>query len=282
MQTLNKWYKTIGLGPLLIAMAAILVIMAADLSYLEPVAGSGLWGGFVAFFVRSILGVSGWFGNSYGWGIVVFTILIRFVILPLMVYQVDSMQKMQSIQADLKALQAKYPGKDTESRQLLAGAQQALYKEHGVSPFASMLPLLVQMPVLIALYQGIQHSHILRSGSFFWLNLGQRDPYFILPILAALFTFISSWLSTQANPQQTTMTKVMPYLFPFVIFFTAVAVPAAISVYLVVGNIFQTFQTFYLQNPFRMRREREAARQLEKEMARKVKKAQRGKKKKKR
>ncbi|GAO99141.1 membrane protein insertase YidC [Fructobacillus ficulneus] len=278
MTRLRKWITTIGFLPLLLASVAIVGIVLADLSYTGHVAGNGLWGGFVGLFIRSILGVSSWFSSSYGLGIIVFTILVRFVILPLMVYQIDSMKKMQSVQGEIKALQDQYPGRDTESRQLLAAAQQALYKERGISPFASMLPLLVQMPVLIALYQGIHNSPVLRSGEFLWLNLGKQDPYFILPILAALFTFGSSWLSTQANPQQNAMTKVMPFIFPFVILLTALAVPAAVSLYWVVGNLFQMIQTFFLQNPFKLKQEREAALRLEKEKARKIKKAQRSKK----
>ncbi|MCK8617526.1 membrane protein insertase YidC [Fructobacillus sp. M158] len=278
MAKINKWVKTIGWLPLLLAGLAIVGIIAGDLSYDGHVPGTGLWGGFVAFFIRSILGVSSWFSASYGMGIVLFTIFIRFFILPLMVYQMDSMKKMQVLQPQLKVLQEKYAGRDTETRTLLAQEQQALYKEHGVSPFASMLPLLVQMPVLIALYQGIHNSSVLRSGSFLWLNLGNQDPYFVLPVLAALFTFGSSWLSTQANPQQNAMTKILPFVFPFIIFFTSLAVPSAVSLYWVVGNLFQMIQTFFLQNPFKLKKEREAAREKEKARARKLRKATRSKK----
>ncbi|MBS9338718.1 membrane protein insertase YidC [Fructobacillus sp. M2-14] len=280
MARLKKWYQIIGWFPLLLAILALVGIVTANHSYSAPIAGSGIWGTFVAFFIRSILGVASWFNTSYGLGIVIFTIFVRFLVLPLMVYQMDSMKKMQGMQDEIKALQEKYSSKDTETRTLLAQEQQALYKEHGVSPFASMLPLLVQMPVLIALYQGIHNSPVLRSGSFLWLNLGQSDPYIILPVLAALFTFGSSFLSTMANPQQNGFTKVLPFVFPFIIFFTSLALPSAVSLYWVVSNLFQMIQTFFLQNPFKMRAERKAARELEKAKARKVRKATRSKKKK--
>lgn len=279
MQRINKWVKVVGVVPLVLAVLALIGIIIGGFSYTGMVTSGGLWGSIVAAFTRSILGAASWFGNSYGLGIVVFTILIRFLILPLMVYQVDSMKKMQGLQSEIKVLQEKYPGKDTESRQLLMNEQQALYKEHNVRPLASMLPLLVQMPILIALYQGILNSPVLRSGQFLWLELGQRDPYYILPVLAALFTFASSWLSTQANPEQTTMTKIMPYIFPVIIFLTALSVPSALSLYWAVGNIFQTVQTFYLQNPFKLRQEREAAKQLERDIQRKMHKARKRRKK---
>ena len=71
------------------------------------------------------------------------------------------------------------------------------------------------------------------------------------------------------------ITKAMPYIFPVVIFFSAFAVPSALSLYWVVGNLFQTIQTFMLQNPFKIRREREIKEQKERELKRKIKKARR-------
>ncbi|GAP01898.1 preprotein translocase subunit YidC [Fructobacillus fructosus] len=70
----------------------------------------------------------------------------------------------------------------------------------------------------------------------------------------------------------------MPFIFPFIIFFTSLAVPAAVSLYWVVGNLFQMIQTFILQNPFKMKKEREEARAKEKAKARKMRKAKRSKK----
>ncbi|ACA83531.1 YidC/Oxa1 family membrane protein insertase [Leuconostoc citreum] len=275
MKRFENILKRIGPLPIILAIIALAIIIVASLTFKGHVASNSFWSAIVAAFTSSILGTSAWFGNNYGLGIIVFTILIRFLILPLMVYQIQSMMKMQVVQPALKALQAKYPGKDTESRQLMMAEQQALYKKEGVNPFASMLPLIVQMPVLFALYQSIYNSPVLKSGKFLWLQLGSHDPYYVLPVLAAVFTFASSWLSMQSTPEQNGMTKAMPYIFPVVIFFSAMAVPSALSLYWVVGNLFQTIQTFFLQNPFKIRRERELAAQKERDMKRKIKKAKR-------
>ena len=275
MKRFENILKRIGPLPIILAIIALAIIIVASLTFKGHVASNSFWSAIVAAFTSSILGTSAWFGNNYGLGIIVFTILIRFLILPLMVYQIQSMMKMQVVQPALKALQAKYPGKDTESRQLMMAEQQALYKKEGVNPFASMLPLIVQMPVLFALYQSIYNSPVLKSGKFLWLQLGSHDPYYVLPVLAAVFTFASSWLSMQSTPEQNDMTKAMPYIFPVVIFFSAMAVPSALSLYWVVGNLFQTIQTFFLQNPFKIRRERELAAQKERDMKRKIKKAKR-------
>ena len=275
MKRFENILKRIGPLPIILAIIALAIIIVASLTFKGHVASNSFWSAIVAAFTSSILGTSAWFGNNYGLGIIVFTILIRFLILPLMVYQIQSMMKMQVVQPALKALQAKYPGKDTESRQLMMAEQQALYKKEGVNPFASMLPLIVQMPVLFALYQSIYNSPVLKSGKFLWLQLGSHDPYYVLPVLAAVFTFASSWLSMQSTPEQNGMTKAMPYIFLVVIFFSAMAVPSALSLYWVVGNLFQTIQTFFLQNPFKIRRERELAAQKERDMKRKIKKAKR-------
>lgn len=79
----------------------------------------------------------------------------------------------------------------------------------------------------------------------------------------------------QSTPEQNGMTRAMPYIFPVVIFFSAMAVPSALSLYWVVGNVFQTIQTFMLQNPFKIRREREMAAQKARDLERKIKKAKR-------
>ena len=80
----------------------------------------------------------------------------------------------------MRALQAKYPGKDTDSRMALAQESQALYKKYGVNPYSSLLPLLIQLPVMYALFQALSRVAFLKTGSFLWLELSQPDPYFIL------------------------------------------------------------------------------------------------------
>ncbi len=81
---------------------------------------------------------------------------------------------MQELQPKLKKLQAEYPGTDMESRQQLYEATQALYKENGVSMRASMIPLFIQMPILLALFQALTRVEALKVGHFLWLNLGSR------------------------------------------------------------------------------------------------------------
>ena len=153
--------------------------------------------------------------------------------------------------------------------------QQKLYKEAGVNPFASMLPLLIQLPVMWALYQAIWRTAQLKTGTFLWLQLGHTDPYFVLPILAAVFTFISSWLSMASMPEKNSMTTTMTWAMPIMIFFMALQFSAAITLYWVVTNAFQVVQTLVIQNPFKIRREREAKQAAQKAKQRKIEKAKR-------
>ena len=250
----------------------------------KPVTSSstGFWDHYIIYNgSQLILWMAKHFGG-YGMAIIIFTIIIRILILPLMHYQTKSMLKMQELQPQLKALQKKYPGRDRTSMQEMQAAQQKLYKEAGVNPFASMLPLLVQLQIMWALYQVIWRTPELKAGSFLWLQLGQTDPYFVLPILAALFTFISSWLSMASMPEKNAMSTAMTWVMPIMIFVMALNFTAAITLYWVVTNAFQVLQTLLLQNPFKIRRERaekqRQERQRKNRLAHAKKNAYRGKK----
>ncbi len=277
---MNTVKKFISMRSFPVAVIALIIMVIAGVTYTGPAnSGTGLWSGIIVGAVsRSILGVSSWLGNSYGLGIIVYTILIRLLILPLMANQTESMVKMQEIQPQLQALQKKYSSRDQESMMAMQAEQKALYKEANVSPFASFLPLLVQLPILMALYSAIQTTKILQQGTFLWVQLGDRDPYFILPILAAAFTFLSSYLVMMGQPEKNTMTTAMTFLMPLMIFFFAINVPSVLSLYWVVSNAFQVAQTWTLQNPFKLRAQRQAKKDAEKARERAIRKAKRSKK----
>ena len=241
---------------------------------------TGFWDHYIIWnFVRAIQWLSNIFGHNYGWGIVVFTIIIRIIILPLMFYQMKSMRKTQEIQPKLIALQKKYPGKDPESIQKLNEEQQKLYAEAGINPMAGCLPLLVQMPILLALYQAIWRSPILKNGDFLWMHLGDKDPYYIMPILAALFTFLTSKLSIMSQPKVEGASNIMNnmtlYFMPIMTGFIAINLPSALSLYWVVTNAFSVAQTLLLQNPFKIQKERAEKETAEKARKRRIEKAKR-------
>lgn len=129
-------------------------------------------------------------GSGIGWvlSIVVLTLFVRVLILPLFLKQIKSARGMQAVQPELQKIQAKYKGKtDTVSRQRMAEETQALYKKHGTSPFASCLPLLVQMPILFALYRAIFAIKPLMQGTY---SIGGTHYDALGPITKAVATEI--------------------------------------------------------------------------------------------
>jgi len=242
---------------------------------------TGIWDRYIVYyFGEAIKWLS--IGGSRGIGIILFTVVIRIILFPLMNFQTKSMRKTQEVQPKLKELQEKYSSRDTATQQKLREEQQKLYAEHGVNPYAGCLPLIVQMPILMAIWQAISRVPELREGSFLWLKvLGNPDPYFILPILAAVFTFASTYLSSMSQIESNASLKIMNYAMPLMILVMGINLPSALSLYWVISNAFQVGQTLLINNPFQIRREREEIARKERERERALRKAQQPKKKRK-
>ncbi|MBT8901882.1 YidC/Oxa1 family membrane protein insertase [Lactobacillus delbrueckii subsp. bulgaricus] len=237
---------------------------------------SNWWDAWVVYYLSQfVLWIAKVCGGSYGWAIIIFTVIIRVILLPLNAVQINSTRKMQEIQPELKALQEKYSSKDLETRNKLNEETQKLYKEAGVNPYAGCLPMVIQLPVMWALYQAIWRTPEMQNGKFLWMDLGKPDPYYILPILATVFTFLSSYIATLSVPKssQTTMTKMMSYVMAIMVGIWAIVFQSAISLYWVISNLFQVGQTLVLQNPFKYRKEQEAKEEAERERQRKIRRA---------
>ncbi len=237
---------------------------------------SNWWDAWVVYYLSQfVLWIAKVCGGSYGWAIIIFTVIIRVILLPLNAVQINSTRKMQEIQPELKALQEKYSSKDLETRNKLNEETQKLYKEAGVNPYAGCLPMVIQLPVMWALYQAIWRTPEMQNGKFLWMDLGKPDPYYILPILATVFTFLSSYIATLSVPKssQTTMTKMMSYVMAIMVGIWAIGFQSAISLYWVISNLFQVGQTLVLQNPFKYRKEQEAKEEAERERQRKMRRA---------
>ena len=96
---------------------------------------------------------------------------------------------MQEAQPRIKALREQYPGRDMESKTKLEQEMRKVFKEMGVRQSDSLWPILIQMPVILALFQALSRVDFLKTGHFLWINLGGVDTTLVLPILAAVFTF---------------------------------------------------------------------------------------------
>ncbi|MFH5186981.1 membrane protein insertase YidC [Paenibacillus sp. TAB 01] len=201
---------------------------------------NGVWD---KYFVGPLANVLDWFADvlwgSYGLAILVVTIIIRFIILPLTLKQYKSSKKMQDIQPELAKLKTKY--KDDPKKQ--QEETMKLFQSNGVNPLAGCLPLIVQMPILIALYNSIMRNHNIAEHSFLWMQLGTKDPYYILPLLAALTTFIQQkTMSSQMNPQM----KNLMFIFPVMIFVMAMNFASALPLYWIFSNTFTIVQNYFI------------------------------------
>ena len=245
---------------LLLMAGLVTLVFVLSACGTAPVSESstGIWDRYIVYyFAQAIKFLS--LGGSVGIGIILFTLVIRIILLPLMHFQTKSMRKTQELQPQLKALQQKYSSKDPETQRLFREEQQRLYAENNVNPYIGCLPLLVQLPIMMALYPAISRVPELKEGTFLWLSLDKPDPYLILPILAAVFTFASTYLSSMSQLETNASLKIMNYVMPAMIFFMGISLASSLSLYWVVSNAFQTGQTLLLNNPFKIRKEREEA-----------------------
>ena len=274
---MNKHTKRTLKRILLFAALALLVVVLTGCGT-SPVTknSTGFWDRYVIYYFQQfLLWMVNNFHLSYAWAIIVFTIIIRIVLLPLMHFQAKSTKKQMQLQPGVKALQANYPGKDMDSRQKLNEETQKLYSEAGINPMLGCLPMLVQLPVMLMLYQVIFRTTALRQGTFLWMQLGDPDPWHVLPILAGIFTFLSSWLAMKATPQQGGMGTIMTVFSSVMMLWFAWITASAVSIYWVVSSLFQIGQTLVLQNPWQMQREMEEKEKAKREKEKQLRKAKR-------
>lgn len=263
-----KWTK---IGAL---VGAVLLLTACGNN--EPITqnSTGLWDRYIIYNLSQfIVWLSNLFGGNYPIGIALFTVIIRIVLLPATHMQMKSQRQMMEIQPEIEAMKKKYPNRDRASMELLQQEQQLLMEERGVNQYAGCLPLLIQLPVMMALYQAILRTDELRQGHFFWTSLGQVDPYFILPAVAALLMFVNSYLMMKANPTQNGMTKGMTYGMPFMILLISAGLPSAVTLYWVVSNAVTVIQTLIMNNPYKIIQEREEKKAAERAKQRELKRA---------
>ncbi len=179
---------------------------------------------------------------SYGYAIILLTIIVKFLLYPLTVKQVKSMKAMQEIAPKMKKIQEKYKDNPQVMQQKVA----ALYQEAGVNPLAGCLPLLVQMPILMGMYYSLYNLEYpsADAAQFLWLpSLSQADPYYILPILNVLTTFYQTrQTSDMSNPQM----KMMMLIMPLFIGFISINFPSGLVLYWVVMNICQILQQWWI------------------------------------
>jgi len=175
--------------------------------------------------------------GNWGWAIIFLTILIKLMFYPLAQKAGHSAAKMRTVAPRLKAIQERYK----DDKQAQSRAMMDLYKREKINPAAGCLPLLIQMPVFLALYWVLIESVELRQAPFLgWLqDLSARDPYFILPLMMAGAMYVQTKLNP-ASPDPT-MAKVMTYM-PIVMSIFFMFFPAGLVLYWVVNTVLSVLQ----------------------------------------
>jgi YidC/Oxa1 family membrane protein insertase len=205
-------------------------------------------------------------GQDFGVAIIILTILIRILFYPLSSKAIKSQKTLQDLQPKLQEIQKKYKDdKEKQTRVLME-----LYQKANINPFSGCLPLLIQLPILIALYQvlrrGLAPGEMLNLYSFVpnpgeinstflgLVNLG--EPSIILAALSAILQFFQTKMLTPAMPQadkKDAMTyfsnifqKQALYVFPILTFFILLRLPSAIGLYWLVSTIFSMLQQYFI------------------------------------
>lgn len=225
-------------------------------------------------FIRDLvcdLGVDPNSGLSYVLAVTVLTIIIRGILLPFNIKSSKSSQKMQEIQPEVQKIQEKYKN-DPQKAQL---ELMNLYKEKNVSMTGGCLLPLIPFPILMALYWTFNKIDI--SGGFLWIpDLGKPDPYYILPILSAVMTFIPSYLLNKAsapaktkegtNQQQPMNMMTMNVMMSLMMGWMALKFKSLLVIYWVLGGVIQLITTYFINyRPAVAKRKAVEAEEAEKE-----------------
>lgn len=212
-------------------------------------------------------------GHDLGVAIIILTIIIRLILYPLSKKAIQNQRALQAFQPELDKIKEKYKNdKDKQTKETLA-----FYQKHKINPLSSCLPLLIQMPILIALYwvfrgttagtvDQLLYSFVPKVSDLNTKFLGIVDltkpEVYVLPILAGASQFYQSWmilkqakkdeqrmgLKEKKGPQDTVtmITKQMNYIFPIITVIIAASLPAAISLYWIITNLFSIGQQYII------------------------------------
>jgi YidC/Oxa1 family membrane protein insertase len=203
---------------------------------------------WAAIIAKPIFATMNWLHSmigNWGWTIIAFTILIKLLFFPLSAAGYRSMAKMKTVTPKMQRLREQYKNDPVKMQQ----ATMELYKSEKINPLGGCLPILVQMPVFLALYWVLQAAVEMRGAPWIgWIHdLTAPDPFFILPILYAISMFVTQKLNPQpADPMQAKMMMFMPLAFSVVFLFF----PSGLVLYWVVNNLISMAQQYVITKKF--------------------------------
>ncbi len=179
--------------------------------------------------------------GNYGWAIVLLTVVVRIPFIPLLSKGQKSMKRLQALQPHMASIKEKYK-KDPQKMQK---EMMELYKKHKVNPVGGCLPMLIQLPVFLALYKILLIAIELKGAPFIWWikDLSAKDPYYIFPILMGLSMVIQQKMTPSGmDPRQAKIMMLMPIFFTFLF----LSFPAGLVLYWLVSNVLGIVQQYFV------------------------------------
>ncbi|WP_110685641.1 membrane protein insertase YidC [Salinicola aestuarinus] len=179
--------------------------------------------------------------GNWGWSIVLLTVCVKIVLFPLSAKAYKSMARMRKMGPEMKRLKEQYG----DDRQRMSQEMMKFYQKEKINPLGGCLPMVIQMPVFIALYWMLMESVELRHAPFMlWIqDLSAMDPYFILPIIMGGTMFMQQFLNpTPPDPMQAKIMKMLPIVFTFFFLWF----PAGLVIYWIVNNSISILQQWFI------------------------------------
>ncbi len=179
--------------------------------------------------------------KNFGIDIIILSILIKIIFIPLTQISMKSMKEMQKVQPEMNRLKEQYKNDKTKLQQEI----MLLYKRRKINPMSGCLPMLIQIPVFIALYNALQNTIEMRHAPFFlWImDLSAKDPIYITPIIMGATMVIQQKMTpTAADPTQAKMFLLMPVMFTFLF----LNFPSGLVIYWLINNVLSIAHQYYL------------------------------------
>lgn len=233
--------------------------------------------------LNSLIALCAALGGSFGLAIIVLTVIVRLALLPLTIRQTRSTKIMQSLQPKIQEIQKKY----AKNQQKLQQEMMKLYREAGINPLGCLWPMLIQLPIWIALYQSImqalaatpenllnlsQHLYswaavgqaVPLNEQFLWLRLSRPDPNLILAILVGGTMWVQQKMVTPpaTDPRQQSMTSMMTLMMPLMFGLFTLSFPSGLALYWVISNIIGIVTQYFIAGGWGYLRAPSLARQV--------------------
>lgn len=199
------------------------------------------------------------FVNNYGWSIVVFTLFVRLLLVPLMIKQIKSQKAMQDIQPKIKEIQEKYKNKPEKQQEEL----MKIYKEAKVNPLAGCLPLLIQMPILIGLFNVLKNpvlygvfsntdmANQAAQAGFLWIKDISATGNISLALLSGISAYFMQKMMTTGDEQTENMMKSMTYVMSAMSLWWGYTFQAGLAIYWITSNLFSIAQYQLITSPLK-------------------------------